>query len=1061
MNLLFFLSGILVIEKIVNLILDVVSEEDTQKKARFEEEKISLQKELEAASESEREDLLETFRAKVIGAAEERITAYEELRTDIDKTLRSIEESLGQHAITPLRRNSLYTLQRQITEVKYKNISYIQYLKHYVKSLGDAGKSVDIFDYRLPDDYPYFGKIVWLRSENIDEDTFVDIVSDQRICVNYRIKDYSLVARSAQNPFPVMVTSITARSSNTYLCSYEYGHFIEYEMSNSCLGIDACVTKFHRDYIELTHGTSIKLKLKYNQLISANRCPPVRATRTVYPLYWKYALMPFGKEEFNMSVSEKNTDMLTDLRFDVLPIKIDNTGLDDLLDFISDRRLNNSYAEWFIGPVNDGMDNELFKLQLGNHNICYLNLGSYSDKDVEHICFEFKGLCDDNVPLFSSDDIFIPINASIAPCFFGIDEETLKNEVGIKELGIYDNFIIRVLEEFSVQRRINQNRHGMAYFDKWIELYDRLIRSNKDESVRIKVDWHYTDPLTAYIIDMSDLYELMDRKYDDVTGFAFYIKSANGYKYDVEIEPNKLLLKHSIKRKDIIAELCIKDMVEVFLCENTYIERQLMRSLKELRVGNVVNPQLLLACLNSSAIQSEKNENHVISSFNNKMLSSDASQNNAVREAFGERNIYAIQGPPGTGKTTVIRELVYQQMQIKPNSKILIASQSNAAVDNALEGLLEDYSSDIIRCGSTKKISDKLLRFAIDEKCDEYIKSICNLSDSDSESAAEWRRILSKGDGEYNSFLKELLIRNHRIVGATCMGLMKRSIGLDHMHFDLVIVDEAVKALPAELTIPTLRAEKIVYIGDQNQLPPVIDQRVFDIEETTFGNSNYSSKLLFDKSLFERIIEDLPDSNKALLSTQYRMPSVIGTIVSQLFYNGKIKNGKNTENKKPVFHETNLVFYDFEKMKSYHELREDNSVVNNVEVQFVTALIANIKEHNPECTMAVITPYRGQKRKLIDALRDYCYTNIKIDTVDGFQGQEAEIVIFCTTRAKRKTAFFKDSRRINVAISRTKNELIILGKLSYFDSYSLSNSCLPRLAEYIRNKGEIRNVLDP
>ena len=122
----------------------------------------------------------------------------------------------------------------------------------------------------------------------------------------------------------------------------------------------------------------------------------------------------------------------------------------------------------------------------------------------------------------------------------------------------------------------------------------------------------------------------------------------------------------------------------------------------------------------------------------------------------------------------------------------------------------------------------------------------------------------------------------------------------------------------------------------------------------------------------------------------------------------------------------------------------------------------NIRKKDSNCSIAVITPYKGQKRlisnTLIQSGVNYRRISISVDTVDFFQGSEADVVIFCTTRAVHTTLFFKDEKRLNVALSRARRELIILGCMSYLYKYKTEESCLPKLADYIKENGNVVNA---
>lgn len=331
----------------------------------------------------------------------------------------------------------------------------------------------------------------------------------------------------------------------------------------------------------------------------------------------------------------------------------------------------------------------------------------------------------------------------------------------------------------------------------------------------------------------------------------------------------------------------------------------------------------------------------------------------------------------------------------------------------------------------------------LQDRCQNYLNELIVRKDNfDDDFYKSWEEIIKPNEGnKYSSALSEVIIRSHRLIGATCVGLAKKNIGLEHTEFDLVIIDEAVKALPAEMLIPLVRAKKAVIIGDQCQLPPVINPILYDEEKIDLEERTVSENDLFCHSFFERLYKNAPESNKIMLDTQFRMPSVIGTMVSALFYNSKLKNGTGTENRIPILFDSNLTFINYDKEKRYHEKKDDyNQLTNACEANAVVTLVKKIRDKNNECTIAIITPYKGQKN-LISQILLACGINhrinkIFIDTVDSFQGSEADIVIFCSTRSERPTKFFRDDKRLNVALSRAKRELIILGKMRYFYKFT-------------------------
>ena len=180
--------------------------------------------------------------------------------------------------------------------------------------------------------------------------------------------------------------------------------------------------------------------------------------------------------------------------------------------------------------------------------------------------------------------------------------------------------------------------------------------------------------------------------------------------------------------------------------------------------------------------------------------------------------------------------------------------------------------------------------------------------------------------------IKELLISSHQILGATCMGLANKSLGLDLSEFDIAIIDEAGRATAPELLIPILRAKKVVLIGDHNQLPPTVDKQLFkDIEDDNIDKLTFEDKEVLEKSFFEELYEKIPNSNKMMLNEQFRMPKKIGDLISELFYESMLKNGHIKDSSNFIDSKNIVKWID---VKGIHEVY-NNSSFNDEEVEYL------------------------------------------------------------------------------------------------------------------------------
>lgn len=296
------------------------------------------------------------------------------------------------------------------------------------------------------------------------------------------------------------------------------------------------------------------------------------------------------------------------------------------------------------------------------------------------------------------------------------------------------------------------------------------------------------------------------------------------------------------------------------------------KALNHFKEGRVVNEKVKMAILNVK--EEEYSDNgYRINLFFNADIQTNETQADAVIRAFGEEKFFMIQGASGTGKTTVIKELILQQLNKIPDSKILFVSQTNDAVDNVIRGIVETSQgyeliekNQIVRCGSMGKIPEDIKEYSLKNKYEKYKENLKNhnVSSEAMKLREKWLHFIE--DKANSDVVVEYLLGDFRIVGATCAGLESRHYGLNGYEFDLVIINEAGTAPAGELLIPINRAKKLIMIGDcKQQVDPL------------------------NRSFFQRLYDDCPDNMKFTLKTQLRMTSVI----AGLFH----KAGSHMDNK--------------------------------------------------------------------------------------------------------------------------------------------------------------------
>ena len=1091
MNPVIIAAGIYLSARIISFIAGELTESEVTKQKEIDEEIDRIRSRYKEAQPSGTQDQLVQKSSNIIEKKKE-LCAYlkteaqareadnNKLFEEIKEIKRKVRATLKSDTVihTPLRKTSLELLFRQLSEAQEKCYAYRQYLMAYADEVWrKTDDEPDVFFMQLPVNYPYKGKLIWLDSELLSSGYSVKYEIPDSFPVTLKITDLSLYEVTASSKFPVMITRVQRKE---FSASLEKGAFKAYELPNTHLGLSATVAEINRQYIILTYQHNLALYLPKDNLIKPDRFPPIRSSLTVYPVNWEYDLEQFslnGKTVYPVTVSERKENAGSSLSFDCFPICFDAKDYSIFRDYYEKNDLNNYNEEFLVGPISSDdvslKKGSLLKLQLGDIPLFYIEVDEYDDrKDILRYYFKFHGMCNSDEKTFSADDIFLPFDVSFSPYYAGTSDEMIKQYMDIDDLDDVSALIWDLFEEFRIQNQIRRDRAGMGYFFKWESITNQLINVlEQGDSIPLSVKWLEAESWNSAYADILNPDELecfissFAQKTDALIMREwrpqFFVKDEADNRFLATILDAGHRLR--IVGKNAFAIFYNSSgMIELFAANRPYAEYQQKSALRQFRIGQVVNPVIQAACLNSKNIFSQLLNERDMVPFHNGNLEQNQSQKAAVESAFREKNIFLIQGPPGTGKTTVIRELVEQVFETDKESRVLIVSQANVAVDNALSGLIAKYSDQTVRCGNGNKISEQFQKLRLQSRCQDYLDELHLRKEKFEESFFnEWEELITNADSyDYSPVLCELIIRNHRLIGATCVGLAKRNIGLERTEFDLVIIDEAGKALPAEMLIPLVRARKAVIIGDQRQLPPVINPILYDEEKIELEERAISENDLFSHSFFERLYDNAPDSCKVMLDTQYRMPAVIGTAISKLFYEGKLKNGIGTESKRPVLFDSNFTFLNFEENKRYAE-RKDNyrQISNYVEAQAAVSLVLSIREKDPKCTIAVITPYKGQKRLISNTFAKrgihYQINNINVDTIDSFQGSEADVVVFCTTRAVRPTLFFRDTRRINVALSRAKRELIILGRMGYFYKYKRNESCLPSLADYIKEYGSV------
>ena len=458
-----------------------------------------------------------------------------------------------------------------------------------------------------------------------------------------------------------------------------------------------------------------------------------------------------------------------------------------------------------------------------------------------------------------------------------------------------------------------------------------------------------------------------------------------------------------------------------------------------------------------------------------------ASLNNAQIEAItnclSSNDIQLIHGPPGTGKTTTVCELIYQYTLRK--QRVLVCAPSNIAVDNIVEKLIDSYSISCIRLGHPARLLPSILSHSLDsvvarsdisQSCDGIRKDIKQQQNKLFKSNDKSERYSIRGDirelqrdlqGREKRAVSDE-IKHSNVICCTLTGAASKQ--LQQYKYDVCIIDEAAQALEIACLIPFVDCSRLVLAGDHMQLGPTI-------------KSDVASTQGLQITLFDRLIQQYNNSIATLLNIQYRMNQNIMNWSSQTFYNNQliahdtvanhllsdmpnIQNNDITNCSIMLIDTSGCNLYEVEKdtdSNNIHDLVSDRKS-NIHEAEIVQKHVARLTDCGVAASdIAVIAPYNAQVSILRDLLLD-AYNGIEIGTVDGLQGREKQCVIISMTRSNNKhdIGFLSESRRMNVAVTRAKRHVCIIG-----DSDTVStDNVLHGLMNYIELHGEVYSAVE-
>ena len=434
-------------------------------------------------------------------------------------------------------------------------------------------------------------------------------------------------------------------------------------------------------------------------------------------------------------------------------------------------------------------------------------------------------------------------------------------------------------------------------------------------------------------------------------------------------------------------------------------------------------------------------------------------QEEAVNEVLRAKDVAIVHGPPGTGKTTTLVEAINETLMRE--SQVLVCAQSNMAVDWISEKLV-DRGIPVLRIGNPTRVNDKMLSFTYERRFEAHpdYPQLWSIR----KALRELRQHRKRGDSSYHQKTERLksratelevrinseLFGEARVIACTLTGSAHRL--LQGQRYNTLFIDEAAQALEAACWIPIRKVSRVVLAGDHCQLSPTV-------------KSIAALKAGLGKTLMERIVENHPDE-VSLLKIQYRMNEQIMRFSSDWFYHGQVESAPSVKYRGILDYDIPIEWrqasIDDEGTPPAEEfVGESFGRINKTEAQLTLDTLQRYFEKigkqrvlDERIDVGVISPYRAQVQYLRQQLRKREFFKpfrhlISVNTVDGFQGQERDIIVISLVRSNEEgqIGFLRDLRRMNVAITRARMKLIIMGNASTMTRHPFYR----KLYEYVQS----------